>query len=296
MAVLENPQFVSAAEATFLAPEDYVVGVEFGDEEYAFPFAALYGAPIITQQDRDQRFILIWTATANRAMAFHIDRQIKPRELEIVSTPANALLVYNSRFGEFINGITGRTTEDETPIGFEGFLRTVKMPWSRWCGLHPDTRVLNVRTSNQSPRGPVLPRFNQAVKSADATPSDQRVILVGAGTPIVLKPEEVEKGPLNLTVDGIPVVVFRDAKSGALRAFDRRLEVDLTLHFELNTDKRRPLPVIVDEDAGCGWNGEGVAVDGNREFRGKKLKWVQVEEELYWGVMKRWYPELKIAH
>jgi hypothetical protein len=50
--------------------------------------------------------------------------------------------------------------------------------------------------------------------------------------------------------------------------------------------------VYVDADTDTGWNGEGVAVDGPR--KGQKLVPVSAEPDLYWGVMKYWYPALEL--
>jgi hypothetical protein len=36
-------------------------------------------------------------------------------------------------------------------------------------------------------------------------------------------------------------------------------------------------------------------VDAKKEFRGKRLAPVVVEDGLYWGVMKHWYPKLELA-
>ena len=41
-AVLDEPAFASAAEATFVRDEDYVVGLEFQDDHYAYPYATLF--------------------------------------------------------------------------------------------------------------------------------------------------------------------------------------------------------------------------------------------------------------
>ena len=37
-----------------------------------------------------------------------------------------------------------------------------------------------------------------------------------------------------------------------------------------------------------------MAIEAKKEFRGKRLAPVIVEDELYWGVMKFWYPELQL--
>jgi hypothetical protein len=53
--------------------------------------------------------------------------------------------------------------------------------------------------------------------------------------------------------------------------------------------------LFIDTDTNSGWSTTGVAVEGKKEFRGKRLAPVPVEDELYWGVMKYWYPELQLT-
>src|SRR5207302_2253924 len=109
---------VSAEQAPFLADGDYVVALHFGDTDYAYPYSILYRAPVVIQSDHDKRLVVMWSAFANRASAALVRRDIKARDLEVVSMPANALLLYNSRGGQFINGLTWLTVRRQRPTGF----------------------------------------------------------------------------------------------------------------------------------------------------------------------------------
>jgi len=113
--VAENPAMLSADTTTFVRDDDWVVGVEFEEQAYAFPYQSLYSTPVVIQSDREKRMMLLWSPFANVARAFAMDRQTKARELDIVSMPANALLVYNARIGQFINGLTGLTPKGDRP-------------------------------------------------------------------------------------------------------------------------------------------------------------------------------------
>src|SRR5581483_4804512 len=94
--IADNPPMLSADTVTFVRDDDWVVGVDFEDQSYAFPYQALYSTPVVIQTDRDKRMIVLWSPFANVAHAFQIGREIKSRELDIVSMPANALLLYNT--------------------------------------------------------------------------------------------------------------------------------------------------------------------------------------------------------
>lgn len=297
LAILDNPAFVAADQAKFLHDADYVVGLVFADTAYAYPYASLYAGPVVIQSDHDRRMILFWSAFANRAQAFEISRELKARDLDIVSMPANALLLYNSRLGQFINGLTGLTQPlgdkmGETPAGLREPVQTWKMPWSAWRSRYPQTRVL--RTDHHpanAPTSPLLPYYKLPPKPA-GVPAENQVIFLAAAPPLALPEDAVAGRPLNLTADGQSILIFRDPRTGTIRAFDRRIEQDLYLRFALNTDSRRKGVFIVDTDTNTGWNPDGTATDGNR--RGTRLTPIMADNSLYWSVMKFWYPGLTL--
>src|SRR5205814_476482 len=86
--VIENPPIVSIDEASFLHDDDWVVGVNFDDQAYAFPYAQLYATPVVIHTAREKRMMLMWSPLANFARAALVDRDLHARELDIVSMPA----------------------------------------------------------------------------------------------------------------------------------------------------------------------------------------------------------------
>ena len=104
----------------------------------------------------------------------------------------------------------------------------------------------------------------------------------------------LSSAPLNLSADDTPVLAFRDPLTNVARAFRRKVD-DLSPRFKLNRDSSRKDVLFIDTDTNSGWSAAGVAVEGKKEFRGRRLAPVPVEDELYWGVMKYWYPELQLT-
>lgn len=295
--ILDNPTFIAADHASEMRDADEVVGLVFADTAYAYPFAALYANPVIFQADHDRRMILFWSPFANRAQAFEITHELKARDLDIVSMPANALLLYNSRLGQFINGLTGLTQPigrklGDKPTGLRDPIPTWKMPWAAWRSRHPQTRVLQpYRTDANAPHAPVLPYYKLPRESGQPL-ADLRIIMLETSPPVALPENTIADRPLNLIAAGQTVLVFRDPRTDAVRAFDRRIEQDLFLRFALNTDPRRPKAFLVDTATNTAWNPDGTALDGTR--RGVKLSPIPADESLYWPVMKFWYPDLSI--
>lgn len=294
LSVVESPPFVPAAQATFVGDADYVVGLKFGDVAYAYPYAALYSAPVLVQDDHDRRLVLMWSAFANRAVAVVTSREVRARDLDIVGNPANALLLYNGRVGQFINGLTGLTPKGERPTGFRDRVPTVKMTWKQWRQQNPETKVFALTTTPdpRAPKGPLRPSLPMP-PAPDGRKAEEWVTLVGTTRPSAVRCDDVGGEPLNLHADDVPVLLFRSAPDGAVRAFNRQLE-DLSPRFDVNTKSKWPDARFVDRDTGSGWDANGKALYGPKEYKGRKLPPVPVEDDLYWGVMKFWYPQLEL--
>ena len=295
MAAVENPTFVAPdAAGGFLDNDDYVVGITFEGKNYAYPYAALYSTPAIIHAQHDKRVLLMWSAPANRALAFTVNRQVRARDLDIVSTPANALLIYDTSHGVFVNGLTGRTTDGQKPPGFLNPVATSKMQWWKWRVVHPDTQVMAPagKLAAGAPRQPLRPIYPMPPGDKKHAP-DLKVAMIGTQRPVAL-PSSLA-GIANLSADGQPVLAFRDPVTGVARGFRRRVD-DLSPRFKPNRDPNRKDVVFIDSDTNSGWNAAGVAIEARKEFRGKRLAMVPVEDELYWGVMKYWFPELQLTN
>lgn len=307
--IIDGPQLVSVQQAqAFVGDDDEVVGIVLGDQAYAYPYAALFRFPVIIQPQHDQRMILLWSAYANCVRAFRIDPDLKARHLDIVSIPANALLVYNHRLGQFINGVTGRIQLGSgriggIPTGFGQQLATQKMAFARWRQMYPATQVMLPPAPDDQPlpTGPIKPAYATAHDAeAAAAPGggapnrfvQDRVALVGDEEPVVIRSGMIGPDPIHLSAGKQPVLVFRDSRTGLVRAFERLIKPDLFLHFHINTDRRRPDARWIDAESNSGWTADGVAIDGPE--KSTHLAPVFVQDDLYGGVIKYWYPSLHV--
>jgi hypothetical protein len=291
--IADGPAMVAPAEAPAIAPDDYVVGLSFQEDDFAFPYAALFETPVVMETDHDRRFLLIWSAYANRAVAMSIGHDLKARDLEIVSSPANSLLLYNGRLGQFINGVTGRTSKGEKPAGCIETLPTWKMTWKRWLDSHPRTKVLPLPQGVPpiAPSRPILPGYPLPKLPLDR-PADTPIAMVGDAHPLALERDSIGAAPINLDVDSIPVFLTRESKDQPLIAFDRRLTDDLRPKFELVKTRRVRGAMFLDSDTDSSWTAQGAWLAGLKELKGKKLSQLPVDDGLYWGVMQFWYPRL----
>ena len=213
---------------------------------------------------------------------------MKGRDLEVVSDPADSLLVYDGRTGQFVVALTGQRPGGGKMTGVEGALPVVKETWGQWSAEHPETKVLAL--AGGGPSAPVLPRGPAA-----ASPAGKRLVtLIGADSPFAIPTDEIGGAPLNTTAGGTPILLFRDKATGRVRAFDRHIDQDLVPVFTPARagDSKHRNAFMVDSDANCGWSATGVAVDGDKALKGKRLKPVEVRQNVYFGPASFWYPKL----
>ena len=159
--IADNPPMLTADTVTFVRDDDWVVGIEFEDQAYAFPYQSLYSTPVVIQTDRENRMIVLWSPFANTARAYFIERDLRSRELDIVSMPGNSLLLYNTRLGQFIYGVTGLTPQGKRPEDFKAEIPTTKTTWKHWRTLHVDSKVMVTtgRLAHNPPAVPVFPVY-----------------------------------------------------------------------------------------------------------------------------------------
>lgn len=320
--VAENPTLVSAAQLPVgtLRDEEWVVGLVVGGttgpaEPQAYPYAALWRTPVVIQTAYDQRFILLWNPFANFARAAVIDRDVSPRELEVVSMPVNALLVYNARYGQFINGITGLKPDGTAPTGFGRELPVQVMSWSRWRAIHPATKVLAPPPRSDelatAAAVPLRPRYaippttrptadpiatapGAAVESA---PIETPVVLIRTTTPMALLPTDISDTPINLSQPTSTAIVFRESKWGRVRAFSRRTEgSELRMAPIPEFLKKLPGAAMVDFASASMWSETGRSVESTGPFLGRALEPIPVFEGGYFEVLSYWIPTLKVHH
>jgi uncharacterized protein DUF3179 len=292
-----QPMFVSPDHAPFMAPDDWVVGMIDGPDAVAFPYAGLYSHPLVIRNDETEPMLLMWSPFANCATAFRIERSIRPNELEIVAMPGNALLAYNSRVGQFINGVTGLTPANQKPSGFLSSIPVVKTTWSRWLAAHPATIVMAPpMNAGDAPRRAVLPYFpmprDAGDLEADTTIALMRPGLQGDAHPMTscVLDSDIGADPLNLSDP--PRLFLRNPLTGAVSAFSRNIDQDLVSTFSSKSFKKFPNAMMRDTDSGSAWTSDGHAIDG--PMKGKKLTPIEVEDGVYFNVAKLWFPGLKM--
>jgi hypothetical protein len=297
ISVLQSPHFVSVEECGDAVPDsDHVVGLIFDQRAHAIPYRALAQTPLIVLSGQDSRSLMIWSITANCATVLPMARDCSPRDIEVVSRPADSLLLFDTRLGQFIVGVTGKTVAGAEPSGFGKPMAVEKTTWADWRTRHPQTRVLlPSSTAAEATSHPVLPLL-QFKRGPGMLSGDAQICLIGTPQPVAVQPEEITEDVLNTKAGDSTVLLGRDPKTENLRAFDRHLSADLFLTFRplARRPRKHPDAAMVDDESGSLWTLDGRAVDG--PLKGQRLAEIPVENGLYWGVMKFWMPDLMVIH
>ena len=279
-------------EVSFLRDEDWIVGVVVDGDAYAYPYSALFSTPAVVHTDRDKRWLIVWSPFANYSSAWFVERILRGRDMEIVSMPANATLVYSRQFGEFINGITGLNQDKEVPPELKSPLRTFRMTYGNWRARYPETYIMPPvgPHAGKLPGAPVKPLYPMP---KDTPLIERSIALIPTTQPLAIATNDITTLPANLNEGSISFLIFRDPQTSQIRAFDRRLEDDLIPRFRLN-DKPGRNVWLVDTDTNTGWDSRGNAMDGELGKEKKRLKPIEVQPDLSWGIMKYWMPDLKL--
>lgn len=287
--VLDAASLPTIAEANHDNEEEFVVGIMFNDTAYAFPYRSLYRTPVVQMTDREKRLILIFSPFANSATALDVTREVRAGDLEFVASPGNSSLVYNKKYGQFIVGVTGQTPDRTEPTGVRDTIPTWRMPLSHWRRLHPESRLmLPLASEADLPAVPIMPKYPPKLTDS-SLPAETPIVLIHTKTPAALLVGGRYDEPVHTKADDVPLVLWR--RDGLLRAFNRTVDQDLFLTFKLLRD-RTGKEKLIDNQTQSTWTVTGRAIDG--ELKGKQLTPVPIEEGVYWGVSREWWPELQL--
>ena len=237
-------------------------------------------------------------------LVFQATPDFRGRDVEVVSTPANGLLLYNSKHGEFVCGMTGLTPDRKKPQGLGAPIATQKTTWGKWRPANPQGLVM--KSARVAPAGvrlptaaipPTHPAFGLTLASTQPATTQRvrrRLTIIGTGKPIAVDVESLSQRPSAVMVDDQPAVLLRaDASGPTLRAFSRKL-LDMTLRLEPKKDAKLADVRMRDLETDCLWSSAGVAVGGNPAFRGRRLSAIPVDQDVDYEVLKWWVPEIEI--
>lgn len=157
---LDEPRFVAAAEARFLADDDVVMGLKINGDARAYPVLIMNYHEIVNDVVGGQPVAITYCPLCGSGLAF--ERSFSGRVVEFGVSGLlrnNDLVLYDRQTESLWQQITGRA--------FAGRMRGQELravpaamtTWGRWRAANPQTRVLSTATgfdrpyANRSPYG-----------------------------------------------------------------------------------------------------------------------------------------------
>jgi quercetin dioxygenase-like cupin family protein len=298
---IHNPEFVSAADATFLQNDDILLGVSSGKVAKAYPAADLTQHGAVSDALPDGPVSVTWCGVCNTGLVFRAD--VKGRTLHFqfdrmvggneVQKDAETGSSWQQATGEAIDGPLKGTRLRLYPV--------VRTTWAAWRKQYPHTVVLK-------PLPGYIDRMPAAAKRIkDVT----RVSLEGAprGANALdgrLPPRETVAGlevgrdsmafpfsqlriarVVNERVGGLPVVIVHQPSSDTTTAFDARVKGRVLKFQPANADAT----AIIDLETRSTWNAYGLALEG--PMKGTQLTQV-VPISQFWFAWSQFRPGTRV--
>ncbi|MEM9673272.1 MAG: DUF3179 domain-containing protein [Cyclobacteriaceae bacterium] len=264
---LENPELISPAQATYLDPQDLVVGFVEGKEAVAYPHKILDWHEIINDKVGATSVAITYCPLTGTGIGW--SRMIN----NVETTFGVSGLLYNTNLIPYdratdsnwsqmrLDCVNGELKGEEVAT-----LAVVETTWATWQQMYPDTKVVSTNTgfSRNYQRYPygdyrtnneniIFPVSNQD----DRIPAKDRVLGVLIGGNAKIYPLEVFAGTPRLVLDshaGKLLAVVGSQEQNFIAAFETGEKT-----LEVVNDA---LPVVMQDEAGNQYDVFGYAVDG----------------------------------
>lgn len=293
---IDKPVFIPAGEAGYLASEDLVVGIEYGEVMKAYPHKVMVWHEIVNDVVGETPVAITYCPLCYTATAF-----IRVVNGTVTTFGVSGKL-YNSDLVMY-DRLTETYWSQHLGLGIMGplagaFLERLQvdvMTWSKWRGLHPGTLVLSTDTGFSRPygydpygdyyrsRGVMFP-----VKNLDDRLHPKAIVygLVVDGVAKTYEQRTLARARLlNDVVNGLPIVLVSPFEQ-YVRAYFRRLDGE-TLEFIYEGGR------IVDKETGSVWDISGKAIEGPQ--KGRSLEQVVVYPA-FWFAWAAFYPGVELVY
>jgi hypothetical protein len=298
---VHHPEFVAAAQATFLQDDDIVLGVASGGVARAFPAADLAQHGAVSDQLPDGPISVTWCGVCNTGIAFRanvkgqtlrfqFDRMVAANEVQKDLETGSS---WQQATGEAIDGPLKGTRLTLYPS-----LRTT---WAAWRKRYPHTMVLRP-LPGYAERMPELSRRIKAVTRVgpEGAPNgaldvDQRLparetvagLEVGREAVAYPFPDLRIARVVNDRVGGLPIVIVHQPSSDTTTAFEARARGKV-LEFQAGNDDASS---VIDLETGSTWNAHGLCLEG--PLKGTQLKQVILVPQ-FWFAWSQFHKETRV--
>ncbi len=301
---LENPNMISATEASYLSDNDLVIGYKVGSDIRAYPHKILDWHEIINDKIGEKKVAITYCPLTGTTIAW--DRNIDggTTTFGVSGLLFNSNLIpYDRKTGsawsqmklEAVNGKVIGTIIETYP--------TVETTWKTWKEMYPETKVVSTNTGI-SRNYSSFPYFIGGKDyrtdpfiifpidtDDDRLPRKERVLGVIAGNATKAYKISDMTSPVTVIhddVNGEPLVIVGSKEKNFIVSYKSKLEDNTLLTF---TAIENEGAVVLKDNEGNEWNVFGEATSGAR--KGQKLS-KTTSYIGYWFAWGTFYPGLDI--
>lgn len=294
---ISHPQFLHASQATFLQPDDLLIGIVDGNVAKAYPAAMLAQHGVVQDEMPNGPIAVTWCSNCNTGLVF--STVVRGRTLTFVP---DGLIGSNEVFKDTE---TGSRWQQSTFTAFSGPLKGARLKiypfllttWAEWHKLHPSTLVLKPLPGYKEQ----LPSVNKFLHNAElgfegpapwgAFGHDTRlqpmITVAGLETGGAMKAYPMlvlrRTRVINDTVGTTPVLIVHQPVSDTTTAFVAEVEGRRLTFRAANAQASR----LVDLETHSAWTAYGDCVAG--PMKGIRLKSLTLEAE-FWFAWSEFHP------
>jgi hypothetical protein len=303
IAAWDDPAFVPAVEATFMRPDDHVLGLTLEGRARAYPLWVIDYYHVANDRIGERRFIVTSCERCGSGSAFLAEppgAQTREPLFRAGGLLDATLMMSDARSGSHWVHYEGRGLDRRAAGHHLPWIPVLHIEWADWCRLHPDTEVW---TPPADPRHPdarhghgreeffARPGMEPALLETMTRSLDERCpeneMVLGVGdehrsTAYPLREVHRHGGVVHDSTPEGPVVVLAGPRADSITMAAYRPVVD---GRPLTLERREG--AFVDAETGSRWTIEGVSVDGARS--GERLTPVR-SFSVRWHAWAGWHP------
>lgn len=277
---IDEPQFNSVSETTFLEDWELVIGVKVGDTIKAYPHVILYYHEVVNDDVGEMPLALTFCPLTGSGIGW--ERTINGEVTEFGVSGLihkNNLIAYDRKTGSRWSQMLNKSVNGELKGTDISKLQVVEMTWGSWKESFPNSEVLNTNTGFSRNYEKYLYGEDYSVDNSrilfpvyqEDERMDRKTLVHGVNIGTVSKVYPIDHFDTQLEIinddfEGEKILVVGSSESRIAVSYIRTLSDGTELEFEELNDE---LPLIAEDQEGNHWNIFGEAVSGPR--KGEKL-------------------------
>jgi hypothetical protein len=293
-----DPKWIDPSAASYLRPEDRVLGLRINDETFAVPHNVLWWHEIINLDRNDHHLAITYCPLTGSGLVF--DRStVEEADFGVSGLLyRNNLIMYDRRSSSslwsqmMVKSVCGQEVNTPLPT-----YPVMDMTWEGWRSLHPSTRVISTDTGfsrdyRTNPYGGYGSVSNESIYYPmpddidQRRPVKERVLGIPQGSGGIAFPfgalaEGASPRVVNATARNAPIVLFWNESWNTARAYRPGENIEART-FEVRDGE------ITDVETESRWNVNGQAFAG--PLTGRRLSPVRGAYIAFWFAWAAFQP------